>query len=349
MILIILLLNLLVINCSGIETTQKVKVKKISPDFDKKGYPTTTTIKSLIAAQYLQKYNEDKISVKQINGGSYSERLYVATAQQGKTKIPLLFFKISKKSDSTSKLIKIQEGPIGEKFRNLDTSKKTIPIVSKKNIPHIVWLENTYSYNDPSGSKRTIEVTPAAQGQLILDILDSEDKDTINKVGHVLGKNLATFHQLFMNYNDSDNPSTWKTICHGDFSVKNSLFDPNSNKIYFIDNEGMREGPITQDIRIILMSFLMFKYLSKRFSTRWPLFLEYCKSFLKGYIETYPPEQRKALALFIEKALKADLNKKLHTTTPTNKILKNTKFDEEEFKRVINEAHYGLKAVYYAK
>jgi hypothetical protein len=336
MVLIILLLNFLVVNCSVTGANPKIKTKKISPSFDKKGYPNRAAIKSLITAQYLQHYKQNKISVKQINGGLYSERMYVATTKKNGKEKPLLFFKISKKGDSTEKLIKIQEGPIGEKFKDLDTTKRSIVLTSKKNIPHIIWLENIYTYQDPNGRKRNIEVTPAAQGQLVQDILDSENKDMMKKAGYTLGKNLAAFHQLFMNYNDSDNPSTWKTIYHGDFSVKNTLFDPNTDKIYFIDNEGMREGSIAQDIKTILISLLMFRYLKKHFSTRWPLYLEYCVSFLKGYIETYPLEKRKALAVFIETVLNADLNKKLHTKIMTDRSLSHTKFNDQEFKKLIN-------------
>jgi thiamine kinase-like enzyme len=333
MILIILLLNFLVIDCLA-TTTQKITPKKIMPDFDKKGYPSITTIQSLITAQYLQQH-KGTIEIKQINGGAFSERLYVATTKKNGKKTPLLFFKISKKSDSTAKLIKIKEGTIGEKFQNLHDSKKNIAPASKKNVPHIIWLENIYTYKDLDGRKRTIEVTPAAQGLLVQDILESEDQDMINKAGHALGKNLAAFHQLFMNHDDPANPSSWKTICHGDFSIRNSLFDPNSNKIYFIDNEGMGQGSIDQDIKTILVSLLMFNYLKKRFSTRWPLYLEYCQSLLKGYVESYPKEQRKSLAACIEKGLDTELIKKLHTNFFNSKILSRTKFNEEEFKKIV--------------
>ncbi len=116
MILIILLLNFFFINCSTVALHPTIKTKKISPNFDKKGYPDTRTIKSLITAQYLQQIQQNKISVKQIKGGLYSERMYVATTKKNGKKTPLLFFKISKKSDSTEKLIKIQEVPIKKKF-----------------------------------------------------------------------------------------------------------------------------------------------------------------------------------------------------------------------------------------
>ncbi len=318
---------------------QKIEVKEISPTFDRSGYPDKTTIKSLIAAQYLHHFNKNKISIKKVKGGLYSEKMYVAMNKKNGKKIPMFFLKISKKDSSTKNLIKLQEGPVRKKFDEVVQRKRNLPKVSVQDLPHIVWLENVYSYQDKEGNKRTIEVTPSAQGLLVQDILDSLDKKISQEAGLALGKSLASFNQLFMNYNNSDDPEKWQTVLHGDFSVKNSLYDPTTQKIYFIDNEDMRKGSIAQDIKTILISLLMFRYLQKDYNSRWPVYLEYCQAFLKGYIESYPIEIRPKLSTFIEKVL----NNGLQKASQRNVVLNIKKFDEQEFKKVIYSYLHSFK------
>jgi hypothetical protein len=80
---------------------------------------------------------------------------------------------------------------------------------------------------------------------------------------------------------------------------------------------------------------LIFYYLKKNNHVRWSIYLEYCLSFLKGYIESFPQEHRANLAEFIEKTLNSELQKKLHTTVIADDTLKGKEFHFNEFKKIV--------------
>lgn len=335
---IIMLLNLVVINLYtivyAVEKIPTIIPKKITLACNSQGYPTINALRALVASHYIKESNSQKISVKEIQGGLYSEKLYVVISKQNGHKTPLFFFKISKNPQSTKRLIAIQDGPIGDKFRELrDTDE--IDAKLKQNLPVIIWLENIIICQNENGSKKTIEVTPAAQGQLTQDILDGHDLHTIQKAAFAIGKSLSSFHQLFMNYNNSQDPHEWETICHGDFGVKNVLFNPVTQKVYFIDNEGMTTSSINQDVNAILTSFCMFTYLKKDYATRWPLYLQYCLAFLKGYIKSYPIEKQATLALFIEESLRHSVKEVLSRKFIADNNPASKYFNEPEFKKMI--------------
>ncbi|HSW75964.1 MAG TPA: hypothetical protein VLG50_02905 [Candidatus Saccharimonadales bacterium] len=317
--------------CCTIELCPKIVPKEISMQCDNQGYPKPDSLKFLIAMYRMCNASNDDIAVNQRVGGHYSEKLYVASLKKKSYEKPLFFFKISKKNQSTQNLLAIQHGPIGQKFKELDTLNQSY----KQNLPVIIWLTHVFMYKNQNGIKKTIEVSPSAQGELLQDILESHDLFAIKKAASSLGKSLAAFHQLFMDYHDSTNPAQWQTICHGDFSIKNSLYNPITNKIYFIDNEGMRKGSLHHDVTTILASLFMFQYLKKNYNTRWPLYLEYCQSFLKGYVQEYPVEKRAALASFIEKSLDNFFDKIVHKRFINNGAVSEKDFDEREFKRIM--------------
>lgn len=321
---------------------QKIISKEISIACDSRGYPKKKALKSLVAGLYLNHISQNEqntISIKEMPGGHYTAKMYLVFALQNGQEVPLFFFKISNKIKSTENLIKLQEGPVGQKFQELTNSTRN----SYTNLPEIIWLENIFTYKDKDGNQKTIEITPSAQGKMIKDILDSGNINLIKKCALALGKSLATFHLIFMNYHDSDKPSDWKTICHRDFSIKNAFFNPITNKVSFIDNETMDTASIGQDIKTILVSLMMFYYIKKNNSTRWPLYLEYCLSFLKGYIESYPLEHRAKLASFIEKVLTDDLNKTLYTKIIINSSFSGKEFNEKEFKQVVYSYLHSFK------
>lgn len=329
---IIICITLYAINNYSQETdnTQKVKTRQITIACNSQGYPKTKALKALVTALYKKQSSQEEITIKEVSGGYFTEKMYIIFSKKNGQETPLYFFKISNKTKSTNNLIKIQEGPITEK---LNETKRSI--ANKNSLPEIILLENIFTYKDHEGNTKVIEVTPSAQGYLIKNILDSEDITSIRKCALELGKTLANFHKLFMNYKDSDNPSDWRTVCHRDFSIKNALFDPQANQVYFIDNESMDEAHIGVDIKTILVSMLMFYYIKKHNRTRWPLYLEYCETFLKGYIESYPAEQRTKIALFIKKVLNDEINKKINTVLITNRAFKGNEFHEAEFKQKI--------------
>lgn len=334
---IFLLLSCIIVNRPTIvyssDKIPNIIPKKVSVTSDSQGYPTINALKTIVAMYYL-KSNNYNFSIKEITGGLYSEKLYIVLSKQNGQKTPLFFLKISKKPQSTQNLIDIQEGPIGQKFKDLNNTD-TSPCLSQQNLPIIIWLENVLICQNQQGSKKTIEVTKAAQGNLMHAILLSHDLTATTRAAHAIGKSLASFHQLFINYNDSENPCDWTTTCHGDFGMKNVLFSPTNHKVYFIDNEGMNTNTIDCDINAFLISFGMFLFLREHYATRWPLYLQYCLAFLKGYINAYPSEQQERIALFIEKKiqkyLKHVLSKRFNAdNAPTTKY-----FNEKEFKKLI--------------
>jgi len=330
----IIILSLMTFTFYPLKQNLKVESKDISIECDKKGYPTTNAIKALITTQYLKQLSKSKISIKEVSGGYYTEKMYIVTSKKNGIKKNLFFLKISKKQTSTKNLISLQEGSIGQKFQE-NYSNRRSPSSQKKNLPVIIWLEDVLCYKNTEGKTKNIEVTPSAQGEVILDILNSHDFEKIKKAAAALGKSLAAFHQVYLNHNNSEEIQSWKAVCHGDFSVRNALFDIKTDKIYFIDNETMQEGSIGQDIRTILISVLMFRHLQAHNSKRWPIYLEYCKTFLNAYIESYPTTIRSNLATFIDKVLEDGLKRALYEKIIKDASIDRKKFKDKEFKKMV--------------
>lgn len=317
----------------AVETNSKIIPKHVSLQCDDHGYPKTEALKYLVAMLYLNKIDENSIVVEQTSGGLYSKRMYVISIKKNGSQTPLFFFKISSKAGSTQNLLKIQHGFIGQKCQELNNTHGCN--IAYKNFPMVMLLAYIFTYNDQDGTKKTIEVTAAAPGQLLQDILNSGNTQLIKKASLATGKALGCFHQSFINYKDSDNPSDWITVYHGDFSIKNTLFNPANNKVYFIDNEGMNTGHIDQDLFTMVTSLVMFQYLRKNYTLHWPLYKQHCLSFLKGYIESYPSEKHAALAVFIENMLNASLKKVLYKRSINDKIIDDKDFNEQDFKKTI--------------
>lgn len=230
------------------------KPKEISIECNHQGYPKTEALKALITTKYLRQIKQDQIAVKEVSGGYFTEKMYVITTKKNNKTIPLLFFKISKKFDSAKKLIKLQEGKIGQTFMEYGHKRSISAGKTQQDLPIIIWLEDLVTYKNQKGETKTIEVTTAAKGETLEDILNSQNPQMIKEAANCLGKSLAAFHQIYLDYDNQDTKIKWKTVCHGDFSIKNTLYDTSLKKIYFIDNETMHEGSIAQDIRTILIN-----------------------------------------------------------------------------------------------
>ncbi|MBI2345019.1 hypothetical protein HYV10_03035 [Candidatus Dependentiae bacterium] len=335
MILLILLLCLHITNTYSTNNGIQIKPKPISIECNSQGYPKIDALKILVT-QYLHCSNQKNIIIKEISGGYYTEKMYIVMTKKDGKKFPLFFFKISKKYGSTKKLLKIQEGPIAQKFIEANSSSATCSSRIKKQLPIIIWLNDIVTYKNQMGETKTIEISPSAKGQVVQDILNSENLHMIKKAAEALGKSLAAFHQLYIDLDTIENNASWKSVFHGDFSIRNTLFDIETNKIYFIDNETMQEGSIIEDIKTILISMLMFRYLQKNNGSRWPIYLEYCQTFLKAYIESYPIILQAKLAKFIEKKLDIGLNKALYEKIIKDSSIDPNKFNKKEFKQMVH-------------
>lgn len=324
-------------NLQATEHKQSSKSKYIIIDCDGQGFPKKNDLKALVATYYFKRSCPYKICVKEVTGGLFSKKLYLVMINKDGQKIPLFFFKISKKADSTENLLQIQHGPIGEKIQQFKTQPTSFNNISSHAFPEIILLNNVFVYTDQYKSTKKIEVTPAAPAELVQDILESENKDLIIKTSYAIGKSLAAFHLLFINYHDSQDPAEWKTVCHGDFGIKNVLFNPTTNTIYFIDNEGMKTSEIKQDIYTMITSFIMFKYLTKHYTTRWPLYMNHNLAFLKGYIESYPTEKQAALAMYIQKMLDDSLHTLLYQKVVKDPSTVGKPFNQNDFKTRIHQ------------
>jgi hypothetical protein len=287
----------------------KVDIKNVSLECDFLGYPTIQSIQELVHHEYFNTEPLDHILVEIIRGGNATEHMYVASIQTNDHQliIPMFFLKISKQSSSTKTLIIIQEGPIAQKlFAAHKLSASDIPN-SNKHLPIITWLKNIFSYTDTKDNQRYIEVTPAAKGTTIHNILNEEDEANIEISAYAIGQALGAFHQLFIQYINPQEAISWLTVCHGDCHMKNILFDTVSNKVYFIDNDLMQEASVMKDIQEILTGAYITEYLQEN-PSHWPLYKTYCLSFLKAYIQTYPSEKRPIIISCIKKNLKPVFN-----------------------------------------
>ena len=106
-----------------------------------------------------------------------------------------------------------------------------------------------------------------------------------------VGKALGSFQQVFMVYNDSENPELWRTVAHKDFHTGNIFFDALKDQIYFIDNDTMEDNSlITTDINMMLSILSKYKSIYKISPD----------DFIKGYLESFPIKQRTALETYFK-------------------------------------------------
>jgi len=305
----------------------KVLVKEIFVEYDQDGYPMPSSLKKAIIEQYFDESDEDKISVQQVFGGYYTERMYVVKLQKERNEIPVFYLKISRNAHSTQRLIDIKEGWIYQ-----DMARE----IESDNLAIIVWIENVFTYTDPKGTIKTIEVTYAVSESSLKEILYSENERVIEDSAYAVGKAVAAFHLLFMDYKNNDlDARSWVTVCHGDFNIKNIHFSSTTKKVYLIDNEDMNKGCIEQDLKQILMNFTILQYLRYNYPARWPLYITHCSSFLRGYVESYPEEKRGPVAALILSILTARVEAFVHEKIYTPLDMTGNEFNEEQFAAII--------------
>lgn len=87
----------------------------------------------------------------------------------------------------------------------------------------------------------------------------------------------------------------------------------------------------------------MFRHLQKHTKTRWPLYLQYCETFLNAYINSYPAHLRKELAIFIETTLDDGLHKVLYEKIIKTTNINSKKFNVKEFKKTIKKCLIKFK------
>lgn len=288
-------------NKGGLDKVAKipgVSMERIAIACDKDGYPTIEALRQLLIDKLINKQMGQRLVLKIVEGGYWTERMYRASLDD-QFSDALFFLKISSNSQSAQKLNFIQQSylsRLGIDARYADTH---LPI-PQKNLPIITMIEKIFIFKNPQGVTKQIEVTHAAHGMMIRDVLKNHP-ELINSCGHAMGLALGSFQQAFMQYVDLDNPATWTTACHNDLHLLNVLFNPKTNKIYFIDNESMSVGcSIEKDIYHVLFFFLMFKeFAQSNDFVKWDRYIIYSTSFMKSYIESFGLSKRVALVTYL--------------------------------------------------
>jgi tRNA A-37 threonylcarbamoyl transferase component Bud32 len=203
-----------------------------------------------------------------------------------------------------------QPTPIKE-IQDLNLTKQELGATFKKLerenpfFPKIALHNTTFYYFDTTGRKNYLTVLPIAQGisakKLTENLTPSSTKldDIMTKIGRALGEfhyNLASEEQK-NNLSSTSLFNNFKTITHGDFHLGNVLIDMDT--ISFIDNASIAESlrdPQSPFIDIIRL-YSIFLYLNNPnkstqiFSTIKHSFL----SFIQGYIEAYPTNERELI------------------------------------------------------
>lgn len=277
-----------------------VPIESIVIQTDAQGFPTLNAIKQLMEKDFFSAKKQGAVVVAQAARGSYSDAIYsIGLMKDGKSRT-VFFLKISKsiRGRTADRLSQIQIGKIGrlglEKHYNASN-----PLV-RKYLPIIVWLEKIYKYKGANGSEYFMELSHAARGEQVSNIINAKSSEQISNCGYCVGRSLGLFQQVFIKYVDKKNPTTWLTVAHKDFHSGNIFFDEKTEKVYFIDNETMKENCSIFDDTIYLIEKLMNNL---RFDDDAVRILNFIFSFLNGYLGVYPKSQRCEIALMLEKSL----------------------------------------------
>ena len=254
------------------------------------GYPTLDAIKELMHKQYFTSIDSNTLTVSLVNignnNGNSSQIIYCVSIKNN----PIFFLKISNlnKADAKMRLESIQKGRIGRigiEARYADTKLK----IPKEKLPVLTWVEKFFIYKNSRGQDAIIEVTHAAHGKSLNSILASENDKLQLQAMQSIGNALGNFQQAFMDYNNSDDAQQWTTVSHGDLNGGNIFFDATKQKVYFIDNETMEDNfNISVDVYCIV-------YITLLLDTAQHNQINNMVTFIKSYIETFPPAKRKSL------------------------------------------------------
>jgi hypothetical protein len=257
-------------------------------------YPTANALTKLLNTyEPLKEYRPGipKVMVEKSSAiGNRNIALFVAYRDENKSiggvaikGKPLFFLKVSISDyvyDIPKRLDALQKGPVGRFGRNA---------LSNRELPIIVLQEMFFIYKGNDNKAYTIEVMHLAHGQQLSNIIDSNDFALIQRSAEKVGKALGLFHIYFMNYNNSNSPTEWTTMLHGDFHYDNVFLDNKTSRVYFIDNASMCTGKPLKDFDLLLR----LVYRTKNYST----FLLYV---IKGYLSAYPTDKKIIIAKYLK-------------------------------------------------
>lgn len=270
-------------------------------ELDQQGYPTPAALVSLMNRIHFSPASQVQV-VQRDRGGTYTDRIYTVSALKGeglnRRRENVFFLKFSApraraKDTAAQRLQRLQRGYIA---RTLVESRYGRTRIAQKDLPVMTWLERIFTYNIPDQvlqnlpveqrqPVRTIEMSHAAHGQSLHSFLQRATNEQAEQCGYRVGLTLGSFQQLFINYHDSDNPKNWTTVSHGDLHAGNVFYDSATQRVYYIDNETMRDG---YTIYIDLVMNVVYGA-----SNQGDRYQRYKKAFFKGYLEAYRDIVRK--------------------------------------------------------
>lgn len=166
----------------------------------------------------------------------------------------------------------------------------------RRYLPHIAWLEKIYMYKNEQNRNCFIELSHAATGITIKNILKSESLEKIRHCGDCVGRALSSFQQVFIKYVDKNNPLTWSTVQHGDFHGSNIVFDASREVVYFIDHATMSEGySIFKDAIYLIELIGGIRFTDVSYFKN----IDFTYSFFKGYVNAYSQDKQCGIATIL--------------------------------------------------
>jgi len=208
---------------------------------------------------------------------------------------------------------------IADKLTGL--ARRTYP-----DLPILTMAEKFLRYSF-KGEEKIIEITHAAQGKTPDDLFKdvSVSQAELRDNSAAVGRALAAFHQVFMDYGSPTDVSLWKTILHGDFHQMNMFVkkfegrgessgeDYNFYRVYFIDNETMIHS--IRGKQALLLDVLRF-CVQRLTGSKGYMYESACSShdcqpryhamvggFIHGYINGYERDRQAMISKYITKEL----------------------------------------------
>lgn len=227
-------------------------------------------------------------------GGYNTLQLFLITSTCKPTQASMYIIKEAR--EGLDEAVKLKE------IENIARMKEIIAPHVLPNLPTIALPIAYFSYPFKS-TLHYIATMPAAKGKPLSDLITNfniskspQDKETLNRAFHILGKETAHFHKRFMQ--SIPGKIIGNTIAHGDFHFFNLFFDNIGGHFTFIDNETMAKSiknkvsPSVDLVKLFFMPFAInyvyaqFRDLIKGIDLQeW--FDIALKNFIKGYSEAY--------------------------------------------------------------
>lgn len=281
---------------------------------DTMDYPTSQALKLLVERFWPQLGD---VTIEQECGGSYTGIIFSASHVVDGSLKKVFFLKISRKNAYSvwQNLQKVQESKIGQLYGCQSSSS-----------PIITSVEKFFIYKDMDGTSYTIEVTHAAKGksvgELLLDNVPSAEK---NHCALAVGAALGFFHQKFMIYGNGVLPETWRTFTHGDFHPGNIFFHKTNDfsRVFFIDNETMAkslDNPQAIDDDVIYFFFFLTDkdaFLIEQSDLVWQDYAAFLHHFIKGYCTSFMRTRRESIICYLQDSINKRIKESLTFITDT--------------------------------